>query len=1128
MAATIIQPSFAVGEVSPSLFGRVDLAKFHVGCATMRNFYVNYKGGASSRAGTKFIGNSREVPSANNTPPRLIRFQFNLEQGLVLEFGNLYMRVISNGAYVTDATKVITGITQAAQAVVTVAAHGYQNTDDVFIDNVVGMTQVNGNTYKVANVTTNTFKIKDIFGNYIDSTTFGAYVSGGTAARYYALATPYAVADLPSLKYTQSADTMTLVHPSYPIYDLVRVAANNWTLTPTVIGTNVTAPSGLTATATTLVTGTILSLTVTNHGTGYSTQAVPLVTFNSTTGTGAAATLVVDETSGFVLSSFMTANGSGYDPADTATVTNSVGGAGSGCTAAINVGDATALPTEYQYVVTAVDTVTGQESVASNIASVNSVNISQTQGSIALTWNAVAGASSYRVYRAPEAYGNDVPTGSLFGFVGTALGNSFVDNNIIPDFVTTPPLSINPFAPGAILSITMTNQGSGYTSEPAVSVTTSTGSGALFRSIVIGGKVQAVSIVNTGHNYAPGDTIGFSGGGGASAAGTLVIGPATGTYPGVVAYFQQRRVYANTNNNPDTYWMSQTGLFDNFDSSIIPLDSDAITGTPWAQQVNGIQSLVAMPSGLIILTGLGAWQLTGVSSSAVTPTSQNAQPQAYNGCHNQIQPIVVNYDILYVQSKGSIVRDLAYNVFVNIYTGTDITLLSSHLFTGFSLVEWAWAEEPYKVMWMVREDGKLLSMTYLKEQDISGFARHDTEGLFKSVTSVTEVVATSISTLTTDAVYVVVQRLVNGQWFYFVERMDDRLWPTLEDSWCLDAALALTQPTPNATLTASQSALPGKIGSVAVVTGGAGYTSPNIIVDDPTGTGAVVTATLTLGVITAFNVVSPGAGYTSPHLRIQDATGSGAVGAFTFNNDITFSANSAIFSSANIGDVIRMGGGVAQVTSIVGGNAGVHATLIAPITSVIPNDPDNTPLPAYPNQWTITTPVTTVTGLSHLEGKAVKALADGNVVEDLVVTNGAVTLPMAASSIVIGLPFVAQVQSLYTDIPGEPTVQGKRKNIYAVTVRVQGSRGLRVGSNQVDSSTQENYAVVPWTNLKEIKERSNQINAGVAIPLFTGDERINIPANWAKPGQVAVEQDNPLPANLLAFLPEVVLGDSNG
>jgi hypothetical protein len=116
MVTPFIKNSFVSGEISPELWGRTDLQKFASGASTLRNMYVNYRGGANSRAGTAFCGYSKQT--GQPFPPRLIPFQFSVNQGLILEFGDLYMRVLSDGAYVTESAVNVTGITNASPAVV--------------------------------------------------------------------------------------------------------------------------------------------------------------------------------------------------------------------------------------------------------------------------------------------------------------------------------------------------------------------------------------------------------------------------------------------------------------------------------------------------------------------------------------------------------------------------------------------------------------------------------------------------------------------------------------------------------------------------------------------------------------------------------------------------------------------------------------------------------------------------------------------------------------------------------------------------------------------------------------------------------------------------------------------------
>lgn len=1072
-----IQNSLSAGEFSPSLYGRTDLEKWHAGTSTCRNFFASYRGGVTSRAGLAYVGTCKQP--GTSAPPRDIPFQFSLNQGFVLEFGDQYMRIKTDGAYVTEATKNITGATKASPGVFTITSHGYSVNDWIYITGMGGMTQLNGLTWIVNSVpTANTFTLRNLFGTVVNSTAFGTYTSGGTAARIYTVVAPYAAVDLPYLKYTQSADVMTLTcvntgtSTEYPSYSLARIANTNWVFTVETFTANITAPTNVS------------------------------VTFQ-----------------------------------------------------------ASAQPsTWYSYVVTAIDSETGEESIASSIVSVQNVDISLYSGSNTVYWDPVAGASSYNVYVAPPSYSQQGPISSIFGYVGTALGSGFVDNNVTPDFTIVPPVHKNPFSRSAITDVLITNDGDGNYSQSTIgySISTATGSGFVGTPVVSNGNFTGFIIKNNGKGYAGGDTVTItdSGGGvargyyeftsgnpsngetvdlngdsikfvdssspnpneevhiqgtlalsiqalaiflntinnislnsaiytsdatklyityktpgsagnaytmaagsyggtpsgatltgggtaGTGAAGTLVIGPVTGTYPAVATYYQQRRTYANSLNQPDTYWMTQPGLYNNMDSSIPVTDSDAITGTPWAQQVNGIQWLVPMPGGLVILTGKGAWQLNGGTNAALTPSSQVATPQAYNGCNDTVPPITINYDILYVQSKGSIIRDLSYNFFVNIYTGTDLTVLSNHLFDNFSIVQWAWSEEPYKLLWVVRDDGIMLCLTYLKEQEVFSWTRHDTNGLFIGVCSVTEPPV--------DAVYVITRRYVQGSWRYYSERMDDRIWESVEDSFCVDSGLKNTLTYPNAILSP------------------AAYTGTNI----------------------------------------------------------AFTSSASVFTAGNVGDIIRVDGGKAEVVSYTSGTS-IHCDILENLTTLVPNDPNHRPVPALSGSWSIVTPVTTVTGLNHLEGLEVSILADGSVVDNQTVTNGAITLDQEASLIVIGLPYVCQVQTLYIDSNTEAsTVQNRRKNISSVGVRVEGTRGLTVGSDQIDSSTQPNFASPPWSQMNEIKERTNTVYAGTAIPLYTGDYYKNISSSWSVKGQVAFEQAYPLPATILAVIYYWNIGDND-
>jgi len=216
--------SFVAGEISPRLEGRTELEKYKAGASELLNMVVHPHGGVTRRPGTEFLGEVKN--SATKT--RLIPFQFKTSDTYILEFGDSIMRVYRNGGQVLDTAKNITGATQANPVVITSAAHGYSNGDEVFVSGVTGMTQLNSRNYKVANKTTDTFEITDLYGNNIDGTAFAAYASGGTSEKIFEVASPYPATKIFDVKFVQSADTMYLVHPEYAVRTLTRTDHNAW------------------------------------------------------------------------------------------------------------------------------------------------------------------------------------------------------------------------------------------------------------------------------------------------------------------------------------------------------------------------------------------------------------------------------------------------------------------------------------------------------------------------------------------------------------------------------------------------------------------------------------------------------------------------------------------------------------------------------------------------------------------------------------------------------------------------------------------------------------------------------------------------------------------------------------
>ena len=223
-----ITRSFAAGEIAPELFGRLDLTKYQTGLATCRNFEVLPHGPVRNRPGFEYVNEVKF--SAKKTVVR--PFSFNTTQTYILEFGDAYVRIHTLGATLLSGTSTnITGITQANPAVVTSAAHGYATGQWLFLAGIGGMTRLN-RWVKITVIDGDHYSLQDLGGNNIDSTTYTAYTAGGTATPPLEVVSPFAEADLFDVHFTQSADVLSLVHPSYAPQELKRLSATSWTLSP--------------------------------------------------------------------------------------------------------------------------------------------------------------------------------------------------------------------------------------------------------------------------------------------------------------------------------------------------------------------------------------------------------------------------------------------------------------------------------------------------------------------------------------------------------------------------------------------------------------------------------------------------------------------------------------------------------------------------------------------------------------------------------------------------------------------------------------------------------------------------------------------------------------------------------
>ena len=512
MVATFIQPSFAKGELGPELYGRVDTAAYQVGIRVGLNCTVHTHGGISNRAGLQMICPVKD----HSNLPIMIDFQFKATDTYVIEMGDLYMRFVRNDAQILETTQTITAITDVANnATIGIVGHNYSDGDHVYISDVGGSIELNGRWFIVDNKAANTFELLDPYDGttsilFADLTTF---TSAGEVGKVYEVTTTYAIADLPQLKWTQSADKITATHPTYPAREISRTDHDAWAIadisfipsinTPTVVTQTVNGADNdvnwkykITAIKAETFEESLAGLAADLPNTVSAASATNPVVFTSVahdllTGdevyiTGFAQmtevsnrhfTITRIDADNFSLNG---ENGLSYD-AETTGGTDRV------------------FPTF-------------------DVSGTQAAPTGTTIPDNTITWAAVNGAVKYAIYRAEAGRGD-------YGFLAETNELTYTDDTtakVLTNLDITPPTARNPFR-------------------------------------------------------------------------------VAGEYPGAVGYYQQRRVFGGSIDQPDTSFYSQTGNQSNMTVSRSIKANDAITATLNARQVNQIRHFIPGKD-LIILT----------------------------------------------------------------------------------------------------------------------------------------------------------------------------------------------------------------------------------------------------------------------------------------------------------------------------------------------------------------------------------------------------------------------------------------------------------------------------------------------------------------------------------------------
>jgi hypothetical protein len=256
----------------------------------------------------------------------------------------------------------------------------------------------------------------------------------------------------------------------------------------------------------------------------------------------------------------------------------------------------------------------------------------------------------------------------------------------------------------------------------------------------------------------------------ATAAWQLGLWSDTTGWPACVMFFEERLIFGGAAIRPNRWDGSKSGDFENFTPGVD--DDNAVAFTIASDQVNAIRWLA--PANKLILGTLGAeFAAGGGGSDSITPTTVNVRLQTRHGAADMMPALVGSNAILFVQRQGRKLREIAFSFEADGYVSEDMTVRAEHLTRG-GLVQLAWQQEPFGILWAVRSDGRLLGFTYLRSQQVTAWHQH---ALADGGSA--EAIA-AIPGVGDDQLWLIARRTVNGQTKRYLEILEPPLADTAD------------------------------------------------------------------------------------------------------------------------------------------------------------------------------------------------------------------------------------------------------------------------------------------------------------------------------------------------------------
>lgn len=215
--------------------------------------------------------------------------------------------------------------------------------------------------------------------------------------------------------------------------------------------------------------------------------------------------------------------------------------------------------------------------------------------------------------------------------------------------------------------------------------------------------------------------------------------------PTVCAIYKQRLVLAASKNEPNRFWLSKIGNMDDFTYRVAVTDEMAFDRELNVGDEDKIVGFVPMDD-LLVGTESKIWRVTGSTASTM-----NAFIETHDGMSGR--PLASKKSILYLNGVSSTLNNFLYSEQQGGYVGEELDLLSKELFDGYSIIDFDVQSYPVQSIYALRSDEKLLCITYVKEQNIYGWFKIETEGKIKNICVLTGVKS--------DELYAIVER--NGR-----------------------------------------------------------------------------------------------------------------------------------------------------------------------------------------------------------------------------------------------------------------------------------------------------------------------------------------------------------------------------